>query len=82
MEATPAGKMGVSTRPDYFLAREREKRRFWNVVLHRPRHHDTDHGAIVASLYVRSERKMKAYRKRRQRFPLQLTVGPRAVAKR
>ena len=68
----------VQSHPDYFLAKEGSRRIFRNVALRRPRHHDTDHRAVVATLFGGSVRTTKAYRRRRQRFPIQLPpTGPR-----
>ena len=62
----------VSSKPDYFLAREGDRRRFRRVVLRRPRHHDSDHRAIVAVFYAGNKKKMKVYRKKHCRFPLRV----------
>ena len=68
----------ISSRPDYFLAREKDRCRFQNVAFRMPRHHDSDHRAIVATLYARGPRKLKQYRRRRSRFPVRLQRwGPR-----
>ncbi len=37
-----------------------------------PRHHDTDHRAIVATFCAGLLRKFSMYRKRRERFPVRL----------
>ena len=68
----------VSSRPDYFLAQENSRRCFRRVVLKMPRHHDSDHRAVIASIYGGPLRRIKAYRRRRSRFPIRLPFfGPR-----
>ena len=65
----------VKSHPDHFLSKEGTRRIFQNVALRRPHHHNTDHWAMVATLFGGSIWKMKAYQRRRQSFPIQLTRG-------
>mmetsp|Transcript_7501 Transcript_7501/g.17019 ORF Transcript_7501/g.17019 Transcript_7501/m.17019 type:complete len:226 (-) Transcript_7501:948-1625(-) len=49
-----------------------------NVGLRLPRHSNSDHRAIVAEFYAGHQKKMKVYRRKRQRFPIRLPkYGPR-----
>ncbi|EJK55259.1 hypothetical protein THAOC_25024, partial [Thalassiosira oceanica] len=61
----------VSSKPDYFLASPRVRKR---LRVARPRefpHHDTDHRAIVAKIWVRGERRrLETYRRNAKRNPL------------
>ena len=41
-----------------------------------PRYLDSDHRAVVAKVWVGGQRKLREYRRVRQRFPLTLAVGP------
>ncbi len=66
----------VSSQCDFFLGRENDRRRFHSIGLRIPSHHDSDHHAIVAKIYSGSEKKMKAYQKRRHHFPIKLPRGP------
>jgi hypothetical protein len=67
----------VSSTCDYLLARGPCRKRFQRVRLVNPRHHYSDHCAIVARLYSGLAGEMKTYRKARQRCPLRLPrVGP------
>jgi hypothetical protein len=38
------------SQPDYIMAREGDRRRFWTVGFRWPRYHDSDHRAIVATI--------------------------------
>ena len=68
----------ISSHPDYFLGRRHNRGKFRNVSLRLPRHFDSDHRAIVAEFYSGPPKRLKAYRRRRQRFPIRLPrVGPR-----
>jgi len=66
----------ISSTPDYFLTRRGVRKRFKKVVIRRPRHHDSDHRAIVAHFFAGHKRKMISYRKRHCTFPLRLGTGP------
>ncbi len=69
----------ISSQPDYFLGQEKLRRKFKKVGFLKIRHHDTNHQAVVATLYSGSKKKMRPYRRRRQRFPLRLPrVGPQS----
>jgi hypothetical protein len=57
------------SQPDYFLARERDVALFRNVTFRRPRVHDSDHRAVVASISRGWKGRLKKYRRRRQKFP-------------
>ena len=57
--------------PDYVMARDRDCRRFRNVGFRWPRYHDSDHRAVVATIKS-GRRRLTEYRKKRQKFPLQL----------
>jgi exonuclease III len=70
----------VSSQADYLLAREGDRRRFRNVALRKPHNHDSDHRATIATIYPGSKKHMKAYRKKRHRFPIRLPRhGPRTL---
>jgi len=70
----------VSSQPDYVLTRKGDRGLFRNVSIKRPRHHDSDHRAVVATIYAGSSRQIRGYRKRRGRFPVRLQrVGPRTA---
>ena len=73
-----AGGQGVASQPDYVMAREGDKRLFRQVGARSPRHHVSDHRAVVAELRVRGTRKLAAYRKERQRNPLVRPLEPAA----
>ena len=60
------------SQPDYCMARERDGKLFRNVAVRRPRIHDSDHRAVVASIRRGRPGQLKAYRRGRMRFPLQL----------
>jgi hypothetical protein len=66
----------VSSQCDYFLGREIDRRRFCNISLRMPSHHDSDHHAINAKIYSGAKKEMKAYRQWRLRFPIKLPCGP------
>ena len=59
------------SQPDYIMVRERDRRRFRNVGFRWPRYHDSDHRAVVATIKS-GERRLTAYRKKRQECPLKL----------
>jgi len=61
--------------PDYFMAQGRDRKRVKQVRLRQPRHHGTDHRAVIAKLYGGAEGKMKAYRQKRTTLPLRLPNG-------
>ena len=70
----------IQSRPDYFLAGEKSRRRFQRVQRRTPRGHDSDHRAVVATIYGGHSRLIQRYRRRRHRFPLTLpTMGPRTT---
>jgi hypothetical protein len=66
----------VSSQCDYFLGREINHRRFRNISLRMPSHHDSDHRTIIAKFYSGDEKKMKAYRQQHHCFPIKLPCGP------
>ena len=71
----------VSSQPDYFLAREEDRRDFRGVTAMSPRHHVSDHRAVIATVYTGSGRRLQRYRRRRSRFPIRLQKrGPRTHA--
>jgi len=54
-----------------------DRRNFRSVDVHSPRHHVSDHRAVVAIIYAGSRRRMVSYKRRRCRFPLWLSkTGP------
>ncbi len=66
----------VSSQCDYFPQREIDRRRFCNISLGMPSHHDSDNCAIVAKIYSGAKKKLKAYRQRHHRFPIKLPHDP------
>ena len=60
------------SQPDYFLARERDVALFWNVAFRRPRVHDSDHRAVVASISRGQKGWLKTFRRRCETSPLTL----------
>ena len=60
----------ISSHPDYFLGRRSNHWKFWNVSLRLIRHSNSDHPSIVAEFYSGLPKQLKAYRRRRQRFPI------------
>ena len=60
----------ISSQPDYFLAREGDRRDFRGVTLRAPRHHDSDHRAVIATVYAGTARRLAGYIRRRSRFPV------------
>jgi hypothetical protein len=62
----------ISSQPDYFLAREGDRRDFRGVTLRAPRHHDSNHRAVIATIYARTARRLAGYIRRRSRFPVRL----------
>ncbi len=66
----------ILPKPDYFMAHEGTRKRFRRVVLRRPRHHLTDHRALVGQLYAGRAGDMKAYRRKCESFPLHPIQGP------
>ena len=62
----------ISSQPDYFLAREGDRRDFRGVTLRAPRHHDSDHRAVIATVYAGTARRLAGYIRRRSRFPVRL----------
>jgi hypothetical protein len=63
------------------MAREQDRKQFRRVGLRAPRHHDSDHQAVVAIFYGGRPGKVHQYRKRRQRVPLRLPrQGPHGEA--
>jgi exonuclease III len=46
----------VSTKPNYFLADMAVRRLFKKVVIRRPRYHDSDHSAIIATFWGGQEK--------------------------
>ncbi len=51
----------VSSQCDYILGREINHRRFHNISLRMPSHHDSDHCATIAKFYSGDEKMMKVY---------------------
>ena len=62
----------IESQPDYLLTRERCRRRFRRVGLRKPRHHDSDHRAVIAIVRGGKTKRLGAYRRRRRRIPLRL----------
>jgi hypothetical protein len=60
--------------PDYCMARDGDAKLLRNVVIQRPRIHDSDHRAIVTSIRRGQPGQLKLYRQCRQGFPLQLLL--------
>ncbi len=58
------------------VGREINHRRFCNISLRMPSHHDSDHCVAVAKIYSGAEKKMKAYRQRRHCCSVKLPCGP------
>ncbi len=58
--------------PDYCMARDGDTKLFWGVAFRRPRIHDSDHRAVVASILRGRTGWLKLFCQHRQRFPLQL----------
>ena len=66
--------------PDCFLGWERSWKQFRKVILRMPRHHDTDHQAVVATIFGGKPHLIKRYRRQRQRYPILLPCyGPRTA---
>eukprot|EP00957_Ditylum_brightwellii_P013152 993245-Ditylum_brightwellii.AAC.1 len=71
----------ISSKPDYFLAQEKDRRRLRRVAVRFPRHHDSDHRAIVAQIYGGVLKRMKRYWQQHHRFLIRLPqFGPRTEA--
>ena len=67
----------ISSKPDYFLAHIKDRKRFKQVVLKLPRHHASDHRAVIATIWGGNSRRMQRYRRKVARFPLRVPkVGP------
>ena len=62
----------LSSQPDYFLARAGDRMNFKGLLVRSPRHHDSDHRAVVATFYTGSRRRMAGYKRCRCRFPLRM----------
>jgi hypothetical protein len=62
--------------PDYFMARAGDKRHFRRVGFKSPRHHDSDHRAVVAQVRMGRTQALLKYWKEYRRSPLQLQTGP------
>ncbi len=58
----------ISSKCDYFLGRETDRRRFRRVSVRMPRYH-SDHRVLVAVIYAERGGELKRYRRRTQRFP-------------
>jgi hypothetical protein len=56
------------------MVRERDCRRLRNIGFRWPRYHDSDHRAVVATIKS-GERRLSAYRKKRQECPLKLPLA-------
>ena len=62
---------------DFFLCREKERRRFTRLRWARPTQHNSDHRALIAKLTPGDTKGMKRYRKGLEKCPLNLpTFGP------
>jgi hypothetical protein len=61
---------------DYVLGRATNRRKYCSVRLRTPRHHESDHRAIITNIRAGSATRMAAYRKRMAEFPLKLPSGP------
>jgi hypothetical protein len=67
----------VSTKPNYFLADTAVRRLFKKVVIRRPRHHDSDHRAIIATFWGGQEKRLRSYQRRVASIPLRMPqFGP------
>ena len=72
------GRRWVSSQCDYVLGRATDHGKYRSVRLRTPRHHDSDHRAIITNIRVGSATRMAAYRKWMAKFPLKLpSVAPR-----
>ncbi len=61
------------SQPDsIIMAREVDRKAFWNVGYRQPRFHDSDHCAVVANILRGRKGRLKKYWRSRQKFPLQL----------
>jgi len=70
-------KRWISSRPDYFLTREKTRLRLSNCALRMSNHHNSDHRATVATFDGGSSKWLRKYLRRRRRFPIHLAPGPR-----
>ena len=70
------GRRWISSQCYYTLGRATDRRRYRSVRLRTPRHHDSDHRAIITNIRAGSATSMAAYRKRMAKFPLKLPSGP------
>ena len=70
------GRRWISPQCDYFLGRATNRGKYCSVCLCTPRHHDSDHRAIITNICAGSAARMAAYRKRVAKFPLKLLRGP------
>lgn len=59
------------------LLREGDRRWVRGIQLRAPRHHDSDHRAVIARVRGGATSKLHQYRKRRRKLPLRLGPGPR-----
>jgi hypothetical protein len=71
------GTMRHYLQPDYVLAQAEEKGMFTGVGFCFPRFLHSDHRAIVAVVRARGEGRLKKYRRKRQKLPLSLPLGPK-----
>ena len=71
----------MSSQPDYIMGRQKDRWRFKKVGFRLPRHHDSDHRAIIANIIAGPKKAVAKYEKRRRRFPVKLQrMGPRTQA--
>ncbi len=66
----------VSSQPDYIMAWQGDQQCFLGVALRSPRHHNTDHRAVVTTLRGGKWRRLLAYQWQHQINPLWLPFGP------
>ena len=62
----------ISSQTDYLLVPERNRWDFQGVTLKAPRHHNTNHQAVIATINAGSAAKLARYRRKRCRFPISM----------
>ena len=60
----------ISSKPDYAITTPRGRKRVRRVRIVWPRHHDSDHRAIILNLKRGNIRRLRKYRRQLQTFPL------------
>ena len=61
---------------DYFFMPEDIKKRVCRMGIRKPRHHHSDHRAVVTVFRGRDGGRLASYRKERRQCPLRRPVGP------